>query len=208
MRTSRDTRELLLATAAFAVAALTSGGRGRTLDRRLFAWMNGGLHTPRRDLVFKAITELGSIWASAAGAALLAARGRRRAAGDALAAASTTWLAGQALKRAFGRLRPYETGSPNRLLIGKPRGASWPSSHPAVLLTFVLVAGRDLDLSRAARAWLTGLAGVVGVSRVYLGVHYPSDVGGGLLVGRAMAGLWSRTVSPRVLGGSAHPARS
>jgi membrane-associated phospholipid phosphatase len=100
----------------------------------------------------------------------------------------------------FRRLRPYETGAPNRLLIGKPRGASWPSSHPAVLLTFVLVAGRDLGLSRTARATLTGLAWVVGASRVYLGVHYPSDVGGGLLVGRALAGLWSRTVSARLLG--------
>jgi membrane-associated phospholipid phosphatase len=200
MRNRRDRREALLATAAVALAALTSGGRGRTLDRRLFAWMNGGLHTPRLDVAFKAITELGSIWASGAAAAVLAVRGKPRVAGDALAAASTTWLAGQALKRAFGRLRPYETGGPNRLLIGKPRGASWPSSHPAVLLTFVAVAGRDLGLQRAARAALTGLAGVVAASRVYLGVHYPSDVGGGLLLGRALAGAWSRSVSPRLLG--------
>jgi undecaprenyl-diphosphatase len=107
---------------------------------------------------------------------------------------------GQGLKRVYGRLRPYETGAPNRLLIGRPRGSSWPSSHPAVLLTFVLVAGRDLRLSPAGRAALAWLAGVVGASRVYLGVHYPSDVAGGLLMGRAVAGVWSRTVSPRLLG--------
>jgi hypothetical protein len=69
----RDTREALLAIAAFALAGLTSRGRGKTLDRRLFAWMNGGVHTPGLDAAFKAITEMGSIWASAAAAAMLAA---------------------------------------------------------------------------------------------------------------------------------------
>lgn len=190
----------MLAGAAFALAALTTRGRGRSLDQRLFAWINGRLHTPGLDAAFKTVTELGSIWAAAAAAAVLASRGRRRPAADALGAAATTWLVGQGLKRAFGRLRPYETGGPFRRLIGKPRGSSWPSSHPAVLLTFVTVAGRDLGVSRAGRTGLAWLTGVVGASRVYLGVHYPSDVAGGLLVGRAVAGVWSRTVSPRVLG--------
>lgn len=193
------TREALLVGAALALAALTTRGRGRSLDVRMFAWVNGGLHTPVLDAAFRAVTELGSIWASAAAAALLAGRGRRRQAADALAAAGVTWLAGQGLKRAFRRRRPYEAGRPFRLLIGKPHGTSWPSSHPAVLLTFVLVAGRDLGLTRAGRRRLAWLPGLVGISRVYLGVHYPSDVAGGLLVGRAVAGVWSRTVSPRLL---------
>jgi membrane-associated phospholipid phosphatase len=194
------TREALLVGAALAVAALTTRGRGRSLDERMFAWVNGRLHTPVLDAAFKAVTELGSIWASAAAAALLAGRGRRRQAADALAAAGVTWLVGQGLKRAFRRLRPYEAGGSIRLLIGKPHGTSWPSSHPAVLLTFVLVAGRDLGMSRAGRRRLGWLPGLVGASRVYLGVHYPSDVAGGLLVGRAVAGVWSRTVSQRLLG--------
>ncbi|MGH2738414.1 MAG: phosphatase PAP2 family protein [Actinomycetota bacterium] len=44
------------------------------------------------------------------------------------------------------------------------------------------------------------MAGAVGASRVSLGVHYPADVMGGLLLGRAVAEAWSRTVSLRVLG--------
>lgn len=203
MRTSHrsnTTREALLAGAALALAALTTRGRGRSLDERMFAWVNGRWHTPAMDAAFRAVTELGSIWASAAAAAVLAGRGRRRQAADALGAAVATWFVGQGLKKAFKRLRPYEAGGPIRLLIGKPHGTSWPSSHPAVLLTFVLVAGRDLGLSSAGRARLAWLPGLVGVSRVYLGVHYPSDVAGGLLLGRALAGVWSRTVSPHVLG--------
>jgi membrane-associated phospholipid phosphatase len=62
------------------------------------------------------------------------------------------------------------------------------------------VAGRDLEVSRPGRRLLTGLAGLVGASRIYLGVHYPADVLGGLLLGRAVADVWSRTVSPKVLG--------
>jgi membrane-associated phospholipid phosphatase len=62
------------------------------------------------------------------------------------------------------------------------------------------VAGRNLELSHPARRTLTGVAGLVAASRVYTGVHYPADVVGGLLLGRATADVWSRTVSPRVLG--------
>ncbi|HYZ10911.1 MAG TPA: phosphatase PAP2 family protein, partial [Actinomycetota bacterium] len=125
----------------------------------------------------------------------------RREAADALGAASAMWLLGQGLKRAFRRLRPYEADlpGPRRLLIGKPHGASWPSSHPATLLAFVTVAGRDLGVGSGGRAAFSAVAVVVGASRVALGVHYPADVVGGLLLGRAVADGWSAAVSPQVL---------
>jgi membrane-associated phospholipid phosphatase len=200
--TGSGRRALLLGAGALLVAAATVRGRGRRLDDRLFGWANGRLHHPVLDEAFRAITELGSLWAAAGAAGAMAAGGRRREAADALGAATTMWLLGQGLKRAFRRLRPYEADlpGPRRLLIGKPHGASWPSSHPATLLAFVSVAGRDLRLGAGARAALTGLAGAIGASRVALGVHYPADVVGGLLLGRAVGEAWSRTVSPRVLG--------
>ena len=201
-RTGGGGRALLLGAGAILVAAATARGRGRRLDDRLFGWANGRFHHPLLDQGFRAITELGSLWAAVGAAGAMAAGGRRREAADALGAAAAMWLVGQGLKRAFRRLRPYEADLPGppRLLIGKPHGASWPSSHPATLLAFVSVAGRDLGLGSGARAALTGLAGAVGASRVALGVHYPADVAGGLLLGGAVAEMWSRTVSPRVLG--------
>lgn len=194
-------RVALLAGGAVALATFTVRGRGRDLDDRLFGLANGRLHHPTADSFFQVLTELGSLWASIAAGATIAATGRRQVAVDAVGAAGVMWLLGQGLKRAFRRMRPYEAEPPRpvRLLIGKPKGASWPSSHPAVFLAFITVAGRDLELSRAARRALACVAGLVACSRVYLGVHYPADVAGGMLLGRAVADVWSRGVSPRVL---------
>jgi membrane-associated phospholipid phosphatase len=181
-----------LSGAALAVGIAASGGRGRDADERAFRAVNR-LADARADRIASAITELGSIWASVGGAAVLAASGRRRTAARGLAAAGIAWLAGQALKELFERPRPYEADAEGtRLLIGPPKASSWPSSHPAVLLAFVDAVGRGAGVPSAARGALTGLAGAVGLSRVVVGVHYPADVAGGLLLGRAVAAAVSR----------------
>jgi membrane-associated phospholipid phosphatase len=193
-------RTVALGLAALGIAFVTARGRGRRADDRLFDGLSSIRH-PAMDLLFRSVTELGSLWASGAAAIAMASRGRRQEAADAFGAAAATWLVGQGLKRLFKRLRPYEVDEHQHMrLIEKPAGASWPSSHPAVLITFVTVAGRDLGLGSVARVGLAGLAGLVGVSRVYLGVHYPADVAGGLLLGRAVAEAWNGSVTPRVLG--------
>ena len=168
------------------------GEDGPDVDRELFAVVNRG-SGPEADRAFADITELGSFYASGAAAGVLLVAGRRRAALRALAAAATTWLALQGLKRVVGRPRPSDADpAGTRLLIARPNGTSWPSSHPAVLTTFTRVVSRELGLGRPARTVLTGLDLAVGTSRVYLGVHYPSDVASGLLFGRAIARLWPR----------------
>jgi membrane-associated phospholipid phosphatase len=203
VRWSSADRRLPLAAGltALVVGALTARGRGQRLDRRAYRAINRGRGTVA-DVAFKAVTELGSIWASAGAAVVLATSGRRRAALDAMGAAGCMWGVGQLLKKIWVRPRPYDALQDARLLIARPRGTSWPSSHPAVLLAFATVAGRDLDLGPGPRSALAALVGIVGWSRVYLGVHYPADVAGGILVGRGVADLWSRAVSPRLAGGA------
>jgi undecaprenyl-diphosphatase len=176
-----------LAGAALAVGVWTSGGRGRELDLHAFRALNRD-RGPGLDALFHGVTELGSIWASVGAAAVLAAGGRRRAAGRGLAAAGLTWLAGQGLKKAFLRPRPYVVDRDGtRLLIGPPNATSWPSSHPAVLLAFTTVVGRELELDTLGRIALDALGLLVGASRSHVGVHYPADVVGGVLVGKAVA---------------------
>ncbi|WP_375381627.1 phosphatase PAP2 family protein [uncultured Sphingomonas sp.] len=78
-------------------------------------------------------------------------------------------------------------------------GRSFPSGHSTdsavVYLTMAALAAR-LVTTRAARGYVVGLAvalvGAIGVSRVYLGVHWPSDVATGWSVGTLWALGWWR----------------
>jgi undecaprenyl-diphosphatase len=100
-----------------------------------------------------------------------------------------TTVASEGIKRVARRERP----SWRRLecLIGRQRTTSFPSGHAAS------AAGAAVILSAAAPAlaplWVS-LAGLMTVSRVYVGVHYPSDVATGALLGTAI-GVLSLTAS-------------
>jgi membrane-associated phospholipid phosphatase len=173
-----------------AVALATEGGR--KTDAEMFGALNRG-HGAEADRVFAGLTELGSMYAVGAAAGALAALGRPRPALRAAAAAGVTWGLGQAVKKLVGRPRPYEADpSGTRAMIAPPTGTSWPSSHPAVLTAFTTVVARESGAGAMARVGLTGLGLTVAVSRVYLGVHYPSDVASGFLMGRAVAAICPR----------------
>jgi undecaprenyl-diphosphatase len=189
-------RNIFLGVALFAGALVvgrwSSGREGRGVDAELFGEGNRD-RGPGPDRFFTGVTELGSIWAAGGAAGVLALTGRRRAAANSFAAAGVAWLAGQGLKKVANRPRPYiaDAGG-TRLLVGPPNATSWPSSHPAVLAAFTSVAGRDLGLGMGTRTGLAGLGVSVAASRVYVGVHFPSDVVSGLLIGRAIGRLWPR----------------
>ncbi len=91
-------------------------------------------------------------------------------------------LAVQALKRAIRRPRPQlPVGIES--LVAAPDHFSFPSGHSAATLSLALPLAVALPLPFALGA--LGLAGLVGASRCYLGVHYPGDV----LAGWALAVL-------------------
>jgi membrane-associated phospholipid phosphatase len=170
---------------------------GRELDENLFKAANAE-HGGTVDRFFAEITELGSLYAAAAAAGVLALAGRRREGARALAGAGGTWLLLQGVKRVVDRPRPFLANPEGtRRMIAEPHGTSWPSSHPAVLTTFTRVAARELGIGVVGRIALTGVDASVAASRVALGVHYPSDVASGLLLGRAVARLWPRGRPPR-----------
>jgi undecaprenyl-diphosphatase len=161
-------------------------------DQELFNAVNAG-HGPDADRVFVNVTELGSMYAAGAAALSLVVVGRGRAGTKAFAAASATWIVLQGLKKVVDRPRPIDADDHGaRQLIARPNGMSWPSSHPAVLTTFTRVASQELGSGSLVRGALSALDATVATSRVYLGVHYPSDVVSGLLIGRAVARWFPR----------------
>jgi membrane-associated phospholipid phosphatase len=103
----------------------------------------------------------------------------------------------------------FAISSLDKLLVGRPRPpvehletvttASFPSGHAtevsafllALLIAFLLTKPRRPGVLAAAIATVTLISGVA-LSRVYLGVHYPSDVLGGVLIGSAWSVIAAR----------------
>lgn len=106
-----------------------------------------------------------------------------------------TWsgsLAVEALKSEFGRARPDIVDH-----IVEVTGHSFPSGHAAnSAIVYLTVAGllTQIVRGRATRNYIIALAvllvGAIGVSRVYLGVHWPSDVAAGWSFGTLWALGW------------------
>jgi undecaprenyl-diphosphatase len=85
-------------------------------------------------------------------------------------------------KAAFGRPRPFVVLPDVDLLVVPPDEFSFPSGHTAAAFVMATVAGAFFPEMLVV---LVPLAALVGMSRVYLGVHYPSDVLAGALLGVA-----------------------
>lgn len=91
------------------------------------------------------------------------------------------------LKGWVARPRPYDAMEAIVPLIRTPRDYSFPSGHTTVSFASALVCYRMLPRKYGIPALV--LAGMIGFSRLYLGVHYPSDVLGGFLVALAGSSL-------------------
>ena len=123
---------------------------------------------------------------------LLATRRLWLTAGLVLAATSLGSLLSAQAKLWFDRPRPALVDH-----LVEVRGLSFPSGHATnsaiIYLTLALLVSQVVP-GRATRAYVLAVAvlltGVVGISRVYLGVHWPSDVLAGWSIGTCWALAW------------------
>ncbi len=118
--------------------------------------------------------------------------GKKQQAAQLAIIASSAAILTQVLKGWFERSRPEES-----LRLVRAIGYSYPSGHSlssaAIYLTLAILACVlfKTHLQRLTVLLFTAfLIGVIGLSRIYLGVHYPSDVAAGILLGVAWACFW------------------
>lgn len=168
---------------------------GETLraDEAALHWL-AGFVTDRRDVRALELTSLGSgtvvLTISVISAALLALQGVRHYALLIVVAVSGGWLLSPVLKAFFDRDRPQVVD----WRVAHAGQASFPSGHAMmgmvlyVVLAFVVHRiGNRPWVSALAIAIAALLVTLIGITRVYLGVHYPSDVLAGYAVGFSWA---------------------
>ncbi len=147
---------------------------------------------PGLDGTMRGISDLGGIYGMAAiGGVVVVALVRRRRFRDALlvAAAGSAELLTFVIRLATERPRP--TPDLIRVIESGP-GTSFPSGHAADAAALAIVVAHVVTPRAGRRAAVAGglavLVAASGISRVYLGAHWPTDVIGGYLAG-AIVGL-------------------
>jgi len=159
-----------------------------SLDEQLLRIARTWGHGPQAEWAvarFSKLGEHGAVWIAigAAGYAFDGAKREqwRRATGTVVG----VYALNTAVKLAVRRRRPQLPGLP--ALTGTPTQLSFPSAHASTSFAGALVYTRLGVPAVALYALAKGLA----VSRLYLGVHYPSDVIAGALLGTVVAALTS-----------------
>ncbi len=173
-----------------AISRTVRGAEGTSFDRAVVRAAGRG-RNPVTSSVVRGVTFFGST-VGAVGISLVAlalSRKTPRLAAQVAVGALGGVTAELGVKRLFRRQRP-------RLLehLEVVRSTSFPSGHSmaaaSLYLTLAFIASRSRR-SRTHRAALIGtasaLAATIGATRVYLGVHWPTDVLGGLALGTAWA---------------------
>lgn len=158
-----------------------------TFDISLFYFINKSLANPLFDSIMPFITELHNIWWLYVIFLLASIYNHKNRISSLVifvllivAVGMTDWINSIYLKEILARPRPCHTLPDVHLLVPCGSGYSFPSSHAAnnfaVIAFLVGVSGRYIPS-------IAFFCISVALSRIFVGVHYPSDILGGGLVG-------------------------
>ena len=159
------------------------------IDVALFRFGNEAMANPVGDWFFPFITEVKNFYIIYAVALLsLMIFGKKKGVITVVLLLLTITISDQVssfvVKPMFDRLRPCHVLDHVRLLVGCGGGKSFTSSHATNNFALAVLVSHFYP---AARPWLLLWAVLVSYSRVYVGVHYFSDILGGAVLGAAIA---------------------
>jgi undecaprenyl-diphosphatase len=160
-----------------------------SMDRSLFLFLNRELQNPFLDWFMPFVTDLKKF------TYLLIALGawilwKERRAGlvflifIGLTLLVTDQISSHVLKDWIGRIRPCHTLTNIHLLTDCNTSFSFPSSHAVNIFAAAYFLSQ---LFRRLKPLLYAIGAIVGFSRIYIGIHYPSDVFGGAMLGLIIA---------------------
>ena len=160
----------------------------KKVDNTILRWINVKFRNKTFDNIMPIITSagnLGIIWIVIS--VLLMTKKDYRVLGQTIliALVITTIIGEGIIKNIVKRKRPFYGDDDKELLISRPITYSFPSGHTA---SSFAVAAVFIKTDNAASLEIILLACLIAFSRIYLGVHYPSDVIGGGIIG-ALCGL-------------------
>ena len=113
----------------------------------------------------------------------LAVSGKRGTAVRMFVGVGVVYVACELMGAAWPRGRPFERDQEITPLLAHDTGRSFPSRHVASGVAMAVIGGA----AHPKLGWvMAGVAYALGATRVAAGVHYPSDVLGGALLGRVL----------------------
>ncbi|MFC5449672.1 phosphatase PAP2 family protein [Paenibacillus aestuarii] len=156
-------------------------------ETRMFCFVNQRIQHNFLDRVFNSITHLGGATATIVISLCCAlfGQGQLRIAGiQALIALTVSHIPVAVIKRKYPRLRPYLV-LPQTIICKNPlTDHSFPSGHTTAIFSIMIPFVAAMPILGLI---LIPIALLVGLSRIYLGLHYPSDCLAGCLIGTTAA---------------------
>lgn len=114
---------------------------------------------------------------------------------SAFASSAIALLINQVISHLWDRTRPFVAHPAVHVWGARTRDASFPSDHASAAFS---IAFAVFFFDRWVGSLLLTAAGVISIGRVFIGVHYPSDVVAGFLIGLASALLVVHLLRPLI----------